>query len=269
MAPEVPPTPVLNFPEYTGPRVDFICNLCGNENHAQPLSRVENREVQSCLHCGSSLRMRSVMHTLAMEVFGKPLMLPQFPEDKTIHGLGMSDWDGYAIPLAQKLGYINTFYHMEPRLDITDAPAKWMGQQKFLISSDVFEHIPVSALDAAFRNSRRLLRDDGVFIFTVPNTKEGETQEHFPRMHDFRIVEQDGKRVLHNTTVDGEHEVFEDLIFHGGDGMTLEMRMFSEPDLRRRLAAAGFSSVQIYSAHVPEFGILWPMDWAVPFAARA
>lgn len=213
--------------------------------------------------------MRSVIHTLSLSLFGKSIPIPAFPVDPTISGLGMSDWDGYALPLAQKLGYTNTYYHMEPRLDITAAPEAWIGKQRFLISSDVFEHIPGFALDDAFRNSRRLLQDGGVFIFTVPNTKEGETLEHFPRLHDFQIVDEEGRRVLHNTTVEGEKEVFDDLIFHGGDGMTLEMRLFSEPDLRRRLKAAGFSSVEIHAEHVPEYGILWPMDWAVPIAARA
>lgn len=213
--------------------------------------------------------MRSVMYTFSMELFGKPLVLPEFPADNTISGLGMSDWEGYSKGLETKLAYTNTFYHTEPRLDITNLPDGATGKHRFLISSDVFEHIPVFALDDAFRNSRRLLHKGGVFIFTVPFTKAGETQEHFPRLHDFRIIETKGKRFLYNRTAEGEEEVFDDLIFHGGDGMTLEMRMFSEPDLRRRLASAGFSSVRVYTDCVPEFGILWPMDWAVPIAARA
>jgi len=41
-----------------------------------------------------------------------------------------------------------------------------------------------------------------------------------------------------------------------------------DPELRR-LAAAGFSSVRVRADHVPEFGIMWPMDWAIPIVARA
>ena len=87
-------------------------------------------------------------------------------------------------------------------------------------------------------------------------------------MHDFRIIETKGKRFLYNRTAEGDEEIFDSLIFHGGGGMTLEMRWFSEPALRRHFAEAGFSSIRIYSDLVPEFGILWPMDWAVPIAAR-
>jgi len=212
--------------------------------------------------------MRSVIYALSMELFGKPLVLPEFPVDNTVSGLGMSDWEGYSKALEKKLAYTNTFYHTEPRLDIANVPEEATGKHRFLISSDVFEHIPVFALDDAFRNSRRLLQKNGVFIFTVPFTKAGETQEHFPRLHDFRIIETKGKRFLYNRTAEGEEEIFDDLVFHGGEGMTLEMRMFSEQDLRQRLAEAGFSSIRIYSDHIPEFGILWLMDWAVPIAAR-
>jgi ribosomal protein L37E len=260
--------PAVNGEPSGGTAVDFVCNVCGQQNRAVPLVHVQNRECQSCGYCRSSLRMRSVMHALSIELFGKALVLPEFPLDKAVSGLGMSDWEGYAKGLENKFSYTNTFYHTEPRLDITDVPGELTGKQRFLISSDVFEHIPVFALDRAFRNSRRLLQDNGVFIFTVPFVKDGETQEHFPRLHDFKIIETRGKRFLYNRTVDGEEEIFDDLVFHGGDGMTLEMRMFSEPDLRRRLAAAGFESVKIYADHVPEFGIIWPMDWAVPIVAR-
>jgi hypothetical protein len=93
--------------------------------------------------------------------------------------------------------------------------------------------------------------------------------EHFPRLHDFRIVEAAGNRVLHNRTVDGIEEVFHDLAFYGGEGMTLEMRMFSEPDLLRELANAGFKSVRVVADPVPEFGIVWPIDYHLPIVARA
>jgi hypothetical protein len=35
----------------------------------------------------------------------------------------------------------------------------------------------------------------------VPFTKTGETLEHFPRMHDFTIIETKGKRFLYNRAV--------------------------------------------------------------------
>ena len=252
-----------------GPTVDFTCNVCGGDNRGVPLAYAENRENQSCRACMASLRMRSLMYLLSMELFGRPLTLPEFPVDKGIRGLGMSDWEGYAGALAAKLDYANTFYHREPRLDIADVPESAMGRHRFLISSDVFEHVPPFALDAAFRNSRRLLRHDGCFILTVPFAKEGETREHFPRLHDYRLVEEGGRRRLINRTAGGLEEVFDELVFHGGEGMTLEMRMFSESDLLRRLAAAGFSSARVHGEHYAPYGILWPIDHSLPIVARA
>ena len=65
----------------SGERVDFLCNVCGRRNHGVPRDQVENREFQSCAHCHSSLRMRSLMYALATELFGSPRVLPAFPED--------------------------------------------------------------------------------------------------------------------------------------------------------------------------------------------
>jgi SAM-dependent methyltransferase len=253
----------------SGERVDFLCNVCGRRNHGVPREQAENREFQSCVHCRSSLRMRSLMLALATELFGSPRVLPAFPADKSIRGIGMSDWEGYASRLAERLDYVNTFYHQEPHLDIANVPEEQFGRYDFLISSDVFEHIPPRELDRAFANSRRLLRAGGTFIFTVPFVKEGETREHFPRLNDFRIVEEGGRRVLRNRTVEGDEEVFDQLVFHGGEGMTLEMRMFSEGDLLRRLADAGFSKAAVRIDHAPHFGISWPIDHSLPIVARA
>jgi hypothetical protein len=246
----------------------FTCNVCGRESHGVPRVQVQNREFQSCLHCRSSLRMRSIVHALSLALHGRSIPLPEFRADKRIGGLGMSDWEGYARGLGEKFSYVNTFYHQEPRLDITAIPESMAGRYRFLISSDVFEHIPPEGLEAAFANSRRLLREDGVFLFTVPFAKEGGTREHFPRLHDFAIEERDGRRILVNTTAAGERETFEDLVFHGGDGMTLEMRVFAEEDLRRRLASAGYSKVQIGVPDELRYGIAWPIDHSLPIVAR-
>jgi hypothetical protein len=250
------------------PRVDFLCNICGGYNRKIPLPRVENRECQSCEECGSSLRMRALMYLLSLELFARPLTVAEFPRDKSIAGLGLSDWERYGRELADRFDYTNTFYHQEPRLDITHADAALDGRYTFVIASDVFEHIPIRGLAAAFANAYRMLRHDGFMLFTVPFAKKGRTVEHFPRLHEYSIEEVAGSRVLRNRTPDGLEETFRDLVFHGGDGSTLEMRHFSESDLRREFARAGFHSVDVHCAHYPMFGVLWPMDWAVPMVAR-
>ena len=96
--------------------LSYRCNICGKACK----TKLENlqREEPSCPGCGSTVRMRSLVHILSMELFGKSLTIGDFPEKPDVTGIGMSDWDGYATRLKEKLGYKNTYYHKEPRLDI-------------------------------------------------------------------------------------------------------------------------------------------------------
>jgi len=246
--------------------ISFQCNICGKENVA-PIDIVSNREAASCSHCRSSLRMRSLIFVLSIELFGKAFVLPEFPDSKKIIGVGMSDWEGYAIPLSQKLGYTNTYYHKAPRMDITKINARHQNKYDFIISSDVFEHIP-HPVSIAFSNTCRLLKPGGVFIFTAPYEKHGFTREYYPDLFDFRFEQRGEKTVVINTTMEGETQIFSDPVFHGGDGLTLEMRMFTELSLLQELKDCNFTSIRIHNQHFPPYGIIWPMDWALPISAR-
>src|SRR4051794_23491809 len=64
------PAPAPEPQPYDGPRLDFQCNVCGHGNTRIPLGVAQTREAPSCVVCGSSLRMRSVVYLLAMELFG-------------------------------------------------------------------------------------------------------------------------------------------------------------------------------------------------------
>jgi SAM-dependent methyltransferase len=214
--------------------------------------------------------MRSMVHLLSRELFGESLALPDFPVRKDLIGFGLSDWSVYAEPLRQRVNYINTFYHTAPMLDITEVPDKLQGIADFLIATDVFEHVlpPVSL---AFEGARRLLRPGGVFIFSVPyHSTDGATVEHFPRICDFDVRQDpDGVYRLRNQLPDGTEELYEDLVFHGGPGSTLEMRVFSRDALLQEFRAAGFRDVVIESAEEPRWGIYWNTTWSMPIVARA
>lgn len=246
--------------------IRFTCNICGAANTSS-LDRL-SREVSSCTKCGSTVRMRSIVHALSMELFGKSLVLTDFPVRKEIKGIGMSDWNEYAKLLTEKLDYTNTFYHQEPKLDITDISEDMYESLDFVISSDVYEHVlfPVSR---AFNNTRELLKNNGVFIFTVPYTKEGETTvEHFGELHDFEIINDNGDYILKDVDEAGNERQFHDLVFHGGPGSTLEMRVFSEKSLMEELRKSGFNNINIYSEAYLEYGIHWDVDWSLPITAR-
>jgi SAM-dependent methyltransferase len=245
--------------------VDFVCNICGASNRQAPSDF--DREVPSCAACNSTVRTRAIMHVLSRELFGADLAIPEFPRLKSLRGLGISDSDDYAQRLAEKFSYRNTFYHREPKLDIVDPPENEFGTYDFIISSEVFEHVPPPA-ERAFAAVRRLLKPNGVFLLTVPYTLEQETAEHFPDLHDYSIVSLASGAVLVNRTAEGEIQTFDRLVFHGGGGAALEMRRFCERDLRRIVADAGFTGVEIYGAGYSPFGIYLNEQWSLPMAVR-
>jgi SAM-dependent methyltransferase len=248
---------------------NFSCNVCSatNKRPAGPLGR----EVPSCSACGSTVRLRSLIALLSREIFGVELAIPDFPVLKGIRGFGMSDPPELAQRLAEKFDYTNTFYHQEPRLDIADPTPEHLaentGRYDFILSSEVLEHVS-PPVERAFVNLNRMLKPEGLLVLTVPYRIDGRTAEHFPELHEYSLASPGGRTVLVNRRRDGSLEVFENLSFHGGDGSTLEMRVFTEASLKEILAAAGFTSVHIASEDVPEFGVLHGETWSLPMAGR-
>ena len=232
----------------------FQCNICGKTCIA-PEKYIVGREVPSCSSCMSNRRFRTLIAGLSIEIYGKAKPIYQF-ERKHFNGLGMSDSEIYAGRLADKLNYTNTFYHKEPFLDITNIKENHINSFDFIITSDVFEHIP-QPVESAFNNLYKLLKPNGIVIFSVPYVTEGQTIEHFPNLFEYKIVEEHGKKVLYNTTKQGAKQVYKNLRFHGGDGATLEMRCFSENSLLELIHNTGFTDIKIHNQEIHEFGILF------------
>jgi len=264
-APKLPPLPALSDCRADTP-VPFRCNLCGTLN-VVAFGELR-RETPSCRRCGSTVRLRSIGHLVARELFGADLALPDLPRRPDLRGVGLSDAKAYAKPLARRLDYENTFFHRAPRLDITAIDDARAGRYDFVIASDVFEHV-LAPVSRAFVNARRLLKPAGVFVLTVPFGTEGPTREHFPDLHDWRIEGRGDERVLVNRTADGREQRFPNPCFHGGSGSTLEMRLFSRDDLLRELRDAGFAHARIADEAYLPFGIVWPEPWSTPIVARA
>lgn len=243
----------------------FLCNICGAECDRPPEGI--SREGASCPVCHSSARVRALIALLSEELLGVPMPLAEFPVMKGIRGIGMSDSQELAGRLAEKLDYTNTFYHQAPRFDITHPDPNDFGRYDFILTSEVMEHVP-PPIAQSFANLFRLLKPNGVLVMTTPYTLGGKTREHFPDLYQFTLASPGGKTVLINRRRDGALETFENLVFHGGPGSTVEIRVFTEESLRENLLAAGFSSVRIASEHIPEFGIEHAETWSLPIAAR-
>lgn len=248
-----------------GKRATFICNVCGEE--CPRTDGPPGRETLGCENCISTVRLRGLIALMSRELFGTNLALPDFPELKELRGFGMSDPKGLAKQLVKKFDYTNTFYHQPPTIDITNPPETELGRYDFIISSEVMEHIPPPAVEG-FRNLHRLLKPDGLLLLTVPYRIDCDPEEHFPNLHEYSLTKVGGKTVLVNRTREGKLETFENLCFHGGDGSTLEMRIYTEESLLQIIREAGFDEVRIAADEVPEFGVEHAETWSLPVVAR-
>ena len=245
----------------------FTCNICGTRTSAD-LGSILDRELPTCHACDSSIRFRSLMAALLERLFHEVRPLNQLQERKDLQGVGMSDEEVYSSLLEKKFAYINTFFHAEPYLDIRNPPSAFRHRFDFLISAEVMEHVP-PPIDLAFKNLRSLLRPSGLLVFSAPFTSEKETLEHFPDLHQFEIVGRGNERCLINMTPNGEKQVFRNLVFHGGKGATLEMRVFSQAGVLKLLEDSGFRDIRLHSESLPEWGIVQPHPFSVPITALA
>jgi SAM-dependent methyltransferase len=242
--------------------VSFICNICGAANEIEHFAT----EPASCA-CGSNVRLRALIYLLSMELFGQSLVLTEFPKMKSIRGLGMTDNPCYARILADKFDYTNTYYDREPRFDFTELHPKLSGMYDFILSADVLEHI-APPVDRALGEVFRLLKPNGFFGITVYCSPCDATREHFPALHEYRLVRIGNSTVMVNRRIDGVLEVRDDLIFHGGSGTTLEMRQFAMTGLEMNLLRMGFQEVYFLANDLPEIGILFDHDVSQPLIAR-
>ncbi len=150
---------------------------------------------------------------------------------------------------------------------MTKPDPREVGRYDFILSSEVMEHVP-PPVERPFDTLSQMLKPDGFLIMTTPYTLDGLTAEHFPSLHEYSLAAPGGKTVLVNRRRDGAIEVFENLVFHGGHGSTLEVRLFTEPSLRMTLAEAGFREVHFAAENWPEFGVEHSETWSLPIAAR-
>jgi len=242
--------------------VSFYCNICGAWNEVETFAT----EPATCA-CGSNVRLRALIHLLSMELFNQSLTLAEFPRLKAIRGLGMSDQEGYARILADKFDYTNTYYDREPRFDFTEVHPHLYGAYDFILSADVIEHI-APPVERALEEACRLLKPHGILGITVFCHPSDKLREHYPGLHEFRVVPLGGGMVLINRRDDGSLEIRDDLVFHGGTGATLEMREFGVTSLDAKLRASGFRDVYFLAENMPAIGIYFDHDVSQPLVAR-
>jgi hypothetical protein len=201
-----------------------------------------------------------------MALFDRSLMLRDFPVRKDIVGVGLSDWREYADLLSEKFRYTNTYYHREPFLDITK-PASQHSDCDFVISTEVLEQV-YPPVQLAFDGARQMLKKGGSLILTVPYTNATKTIEHFGEFEEFQLVRFKSRNVVVGRRADDSVALRSDLVFHGGPGETLVLRVFCRNEISSHLARAGFGSVEFMEQNYPEWGIIHENPWSLPILAR-
>ncbi len=142
-------------------------------------------------------------------------------------------------------------------LDIQHPTLAQLGMNDFVISADVFEHI-LPPLQRGFDNLYALLKPGGNLIFSVPYTRAARTIEHYIGLSEWEIIDFSGDKILVNRDEAGELQVYDNLIFHGGEGATLEMRLYCEADILSRLVHAGFEEIHVHDQPQLSLGYYWP-----------
>ena len=186
-------------------------------------------------------------------------ILPENTDLRRLRGIGLSGNYMYAPVLERLFDYTNTYFHKEPFLDICSGTLAYSGLD-FMISSEIFEHVPPPP-DVAFRNCHRMLKPGGILILTVPyGANTTETVEHYPSLYKWELKKKSPAKgteedyYIENVNVHGEVEVFPKVHFHGGAGQTVEMRVFSKGHLERLATENGFE-IEFVEEDVPLFGI--------------
>jgi len=234
----------------------FYCNICG---HTSPWPRQQetHRELFPCTQCKSCARFRGIILGLFSSLnLPRDVPLCDLPPRKHISGLGLSDDARYASHLDRVFDYTNTFYHTAPQLDISQSIYGEPNSQDFIICSEVLEHVN-TPVNNSLVNLLTMLKPGGALILSTPYLEGYDTLEHFPHLNDYQIINENDEYTLLNTTCAGDITRHSNLVFHGGPGATLEMRVFGEGDLLARLHYVGFRNTEILLANRHDVGYHW------------
>lgn len=230
----------------------FFCVACLRPSKVR--NGILGREGSNCFFCKATSRDRAMLlniHLTFLQKLAKnPTRIPKI--------IGISD--GYLmekiLTRVYKTNYKNYHYHQEPKLDVTKVPANLFASADIVSCSEVLEHV-APPINTAFQGLNLVLRKAGVLILSVPHTDEFQVHvEHFPVMKESRIEVYGEVSRLRGLNSDGEYLEFNDLVFHGGEGFTLEYRIFSETSLKSFLRENYFTNIH-RNRNVIFFGIKW------------
>jgi len=215
----------------------FLCNSCLAVRRTTVT--LDLREGLICPSCGLNSRQRAILYA-AQKTSRKKLF-----RKKNLGIVGVSDGAPIEQAFKDRFGsiYKNFEYHIEPFLDITKVDDTLQSTTDIVTCSEVLEHVQ-PPIELAFHGLLKLLKPGGWLILSVPHRgSDYRHEEHFPIMTKSELINEP-VQMLRGIDLEGNEREFNDLVFHGGAGATLEYRVFSETSLRNYLEESGFTNIQ-------------------------
>jgi len=211
------------------------CAICGAAKKSKPISTEEI----GCESCGSTWRAqeicRAVLNSLA---YSEEIDIRAINPDMSRVGLGISDDWRLARALSPLFAYTNSFLHQFPVVDICSPPQEAIGKFEFISCSDVLEHTPPPR-NAALMGLYQMLKPTGFAVVSVPLIRGLQFAEFYPELSTWK-TEND---FVHWVDQDGHEHIDQHPEFHGGEGLTLAFRQWTEEKLIEELKAVGFSEI--------------------------
>jgi SAM-dependent methyltransferase len=225
---------------FDGLKLKSQCNICGHEG--EWLVKEQGREGFLCGNCSASSRHRALIHAFGLWLGNGGMPLCAWPANKQLRILESSGRGSYPMMLKDKFEYYNTEFN--PTSELIDKPfSPYADFQKLaypaqqfdaIIASDVFEHVRED--EKGFKEIFRVLKNDGVFVLTVP-------------------YDHSWSETLVRVRVEGDKDIH--LLpdeYHGGGGQTLSYRSYGR-DMLSRLRNFGFT-VGYFDLDLPEHGVV-------------
>ena len=219
------------------------CAICG----AFPKSKPISTEEIGCELCGSTWRAQEICSAVLVGLgYPDQINIRDINPDLSRVGLGISDDWRLASIFSPLFAYTNSFLHQFPLVDICSPPPEVLGKFEFISCSDVLEHTPPPR-NAALVGLFQMLKPAGFAVISVPLRRGFEFAEFYPGLTKWR-TENDS---IHWVDENGLESIDSQPEFHGGEGLTLAFRQWTEEKLIEELKAVGFS--EIISRPIPPF----------------
>jgi SAM-dependent methyltransferase len=215
------------------------CFVCGWRGAFAQLEHV--REGIVCGNCGANSRQRAVVFAVGLVLGSADLPLHRWPVRRDVRILESSARGSYPMLFRERFDYCGTEYDPD-RIAAGDRPREFADFQRLhfadgafdlVVASDVFEHVRDDR--AGYAEVRRVLRDGGALVLTVPYDHSA------------------AGTVVRVDTSGSEDVMLLPPEYHGGGGHTLTYRNYGR-DLPDLLRSIGFTAAHL-AMDLPELGI--------------